>query len=55
MSSDLLDSQTYIDGNSTKTVSFLYLAKQIRVTQAEMIAKKTYEWNKKQMQRNLTY
>jgi hypothetical protein len=53
VSSDLLD---YINGNSTKAVSLLYLPNQIRVTQEEMIAKKdTSEWNKKKMQRNLTY
>jgi hypothetical protein len=53
VSSDLLD---YINGNSTKVVSLLYLPNQIRVTQVEMIAKKdTSEWNKKKMQRNLTY
>jgi hypothetical protein len=53
VSSDLLD---YINGNSTKVVSLLYLPNQIRVTQEEMIAKKdTSEWNKKKMQRNLTY
>jgi hypothetical protein len=35
--SDLLDSQTHINGNSSKIE---YLAEQKRVIQAEMIAKK---------------